>query len=106
MSLAESEVIGIVSGRNLNSSRTELLVDVVISYDGKQSAWNKRVASLFTDEMTVSFIAWVNDNSSIAKHVSGASCCNFNGFISTINGVEKMGNDTEFNLALITWDIK
>jgi hypothetical protein len=63
--LSESEIIRVVGRRNLDSTSTKVLSNIVVSDDGYEPAWNKRVNGILANEVLVPLIVEVYCDTSI-----------------------------------------
>ena len=68
MALPHREVIGVMSRRDLHSTRTEFRIDIIVGNDLHHAAFDKGMRQLFTDEIFVSIIVRVDGNRDVAQH--------------------------------------
>ncbi|GKT55061.1 LOW QUALITY PROTEIN: uncharacterized protein ColTof3_02400 [Colletotrichum tofieldiae] len=104
--LAEVEIVGIVRRGQLDSTSTELLVDVGVGDNGQQTTLDNGVLGLLANEVRVSGILGMDSNTSVTEHRLNTGGGNLDGLVGTINGVFEVNQNTEFDLLLVAWNLQ
>ena len=67
-----------MGGRDFNNTSTKLRVCVLIPNDWDEfiSDWKDNV---FTDQVLVAWVFWIDGNGNVSKHSFRTSCCHFKG---------------------------
>ena len=89
MTLADLEVVRVVSRCNLNAACTEFLIYIFICDNGYLSA-NKRKNERLADQILISLVFGVNRDSRIAEKRLGTCGCDFNKPVGILNRILNM----------------
>ena len=105
VTLAELVIVEIVGRGQLDSTGTELLVDVGVG-DNREETVDEGVAGELANKVGVARILGVDGNTGITKHGLGTGGGNLDSLLGTVNLVLEVSKDTELDLLVVTGDIK
>src|SRR3954464_2577699 len=96
----------IMSGRQLDSTSTELSINILVGHDSQLSTGDYRMSCSLANKILVPIILRMYSNASIAKHRLWSCCCNFYRLIRALNWVFEKRECSKLNLSVIPWHVK
>ena len=89
VTLADLEVVGVVSGSDLHAARSEIALDILVGDNGDSSA-DKREDEHFSDDVLITLVVRVNRNRRIAEKGFGACRCDLDISASVLERIADM----------------
>ena len=102
VALTDEEVVRVVSGSDLDAAGTEILINVIIGYDGDLSA-DERKDERFSDEVLVSFVLGVDCHRSITEQCLGAGRGDRDISVTVLDGITDV---PEMAFVLLVFDLR
>ncbi len=98
MALADFVIVGVVSGGDLDGTRSELHVDDDrVGNDGDLATGDEGVDHVLAVEMLVPRVVWVNSNGGITEHGLGTSGGDDDLLITALDLIREADDDTELD---------